>query len=299
MSWLNYHHLLYFWSVARLGSVTKASEELHLAQPTISSQIRTLEESLGEKLFVKSGRGLKLTEAGQLVFRYADEIFSLGRELRETLRGRPTGKPAELRVGIAEVLPKLVTFKVLEPALSAGVRLVCTEGTSERLLADLALQTLDLVLADAPVGAGVRVKAFNHLLGESGVGFFAAPRLLTGNRRRFPEILHGAPMLLPSRSTLMGHALDQWFARAGVVPNIVAELEDSALLKVFGEQGAGIFPAPSVVERAVRDIYHVRVVGRTEEVRERVYAISVERRVKHPVVSLIIDQARARLFASG
>ena len=298
MEWLNYHHLLYFWAVARHGSITKASKELSLAQPTISGQIRTLEDNLGEKLFAKSGRNLVLTDAGHMVYRYADEIFSLGNEMLDTLKGRPTGKPLKLRVGITDVMPKLISHRLLEPALNLDdeVQLVCHEDKTERLLANLAIHGLDLVLADAPLDTSTRVRAFNHLLGECGVSFFAVPDMQKTHRRRFPQSLNGAPMLLPTTNTLLRRSLDQWFAKNSIYPNVIAEFEDSALLKVFGEYGAGIFPAPTVVSKEICDTYGVRVVGQTEDVRERFYAITIERRIKHPAARAISDHARQQLF---
>ncbi len=298
MEWLNYHHLLYFWSVARHGSITKASKELSLAQSTISGQLRTLEESLGEELFTKSGRNLVLTDAGQMVFHYADEIFSLGREMMHTLKGRPTGKPLKLRVGITDVMPKLISHRLLEPALDMEeeVQLVCHEDKTERLLASLAIHELDLVLSDAPLGASARVRAFNHLLGECGVTFFGTDELRAAHRRRFPRSLDGAPLLLPTANTLLRRSLDEWLAKNSLYPKVVAEFEDSALLKVFGEYGGGIFPAPTIVEDEICATYGVHVVGRTEEVRERFYAITVERRIKHPAARAISEFARKQLF---
>lgn len=298
MEWVNYHHLLYFWTVARLGSVTKASKELHLAQSTVSGQISRLEESLGEKLLKKSGRNVVLTDVGHMVFRYADEIFSLGREMMTTLHGRPTGKPLKLRVGITDVMPKLISHRLLQPALSLteAVQLVCHEDKTERLLASLALHELDLVLSDAPLPATTRVRAYNHLLGECGLSFFAAPELAAAHRRGFPASLDGAPLLLPTRNTLMRQSLDQWLAKHEIRPNVIAEFEDSALLKVFGEHGAGVFPAPTIVERDIRDTYGVRVVGRAHDVRERFYAITVERRMKHPAALAITAHAREKFF---
>ena len=298
MDWINYHHLLYFWQVARLGSITKAAEEMRLAQSTISGQIRTLEEALDEKLFMKSGRNVVLTEVGHVVYRYADEIFHLGKELMDTLKGRPTGKPLKLRVGVTDVMPKLISHRLLEPALAMDVevQLICHENKTDRLLADLAVHSLDLVLADAPLAHSARVRAYNHLLGESGVTFFAVRELSESHRRRFPRSLDGARMLLPTENTLMRRSLDVWFQKMEIFPNIVAEFEDSALLKVFGEHGAGIFAAPTIVEKDIRDTYQVNVVGRTDEVTERFYAITVERRMKHPAAVAISEYARHELF---
>ncbi len=298
MEWLNYHHLLYFWTVARLGSITRATEELYLTQPTISAQLRVLEESLGEKLFTRTGRNITLTEMGRVVFRYADEIFSLGRELTDTLKGRSVGRPVRFTVGIADVLPKLIAYRLLQPALQLTdpIRMVCHEDKPDRLLAELAVHGLDLVLSDAPIGPLIKVRAFSHLLGESAVTIFAPAKLAAKYRRQFPRSLNGAPMLLPTETTSLRRSFDQWSGAQGIRPFIVGEFEDSALLKVFGQSGAGLFPAPSVIEAEVRKQYGVQVVGRLEEVRERFYAISVERKLKHPAVVAISEAAHQKLF---
>jgi LysR family transcriptional activator of nhaA len=299
VEWLNYHHLLYFYTVAREGSVARASKVLRLAQPTLSGQIRKLEEALDEKLFVRQGRGLALTESGRLVYRYAEEIFSLGREMLGALRGRSTRRPVRLLVGVSDVVPKLVAHRLLEIALrlEPPVRLVLREGKAEELLAALATQVVDLVLTDAPLGAQAKVRAFNHLLGECGVVFFATPRLASRLRRGFPGSLDGAPMLLPTSNTVLRHSLEQWFREVDVQPRVVAEIEDSALLKVFGQHGEGVFAAPEAVAADVRRRHGVRVVGRSDAVRERFYAITVERRIRHPAIAAITASARGRLFA--
>ena len=298
MPWLNYHHLLYFWTVARLGSIARATEELHLTQPAISAQLRTLEHALGEKLFQKSGRNLVLTEVGRLVFRYADEIFTTGRELQETLAGRPSTRPARFAVGVADAMPKLLAYRLLEPALGTDqpVRLLLREDKPERLLADLAIHELDLVLADAPVPPTVKVRAHSHLLGESGVTVFGTTPLSNAYRRRFPRSLDGAPFLLPTDNSALRRSLDGWFAAQEVRPLAIAEIEDSALLNAFGQRGVGLFAAPTVMEAEVRRQYGVRVVGRIEDVRERFYAISVERKITHPAVLAITRAARRHIF---
>jgi LysR family transcriptional activator of nhaA len=297
MEWLNYHHLRYFWAAAREGSVTRASEKLHISQPAVSAQIRDLEQALGEKLFRRSGRSIALTETGRVVYRYAEEIFGLGSELMETLKGRPTGRPARLTVGIANVIPKLIAHRLLEPALKLPepVRVQCLEDKPERLLAELAIHGLDLVLTDAPLGSAVKVKAYSHLLGECGVSIFGAEPLAKAHRRRFPRSLDGAPFLLPTADATLRRLLDQWFEAQGIRPQIVGEFEDSALLKVFGQSGAGLFAAPSAIEAEVRRQYGVRLVGRVE-VRERFYAITVERKLKHPAVVAITEAARSEIF---
>ena len=247
VNWLNYHHLLYFWVVAREGSIVRAGEVLHLAQPTISAQISRLERAFGAKLFERSGRSLRLTDTGQTVYRYAEEIFSLGQELTDAVRGRPTGQPMRFAVGVPDVLPKLIVYRLLRPAfeLAEPVRLICHEGKFDELVAALATHELDLVLSDTTVGPTVRVKAFSHLLGQCGISFFATPNLARCISRGFPQSLAGAPLLMPGEVTTMRRLLDQWFDEQGFRPQIVAEFQDSALLKVFGKEGFGIFPAPA------------------------------------------------------
>ncbi len=299
MEWLNYHHLFYFWVVARQGSVSAASAELRLAQPTISGQLRTLEDSLGERLFNRVGRRLVLTEMGRVVFRYAEEIFPVGQELMDVVRGRATGRPVRLVVGVADVLHKLIAYRLLAPALQlpAPVHIVCRQDRPDRLLADLSIHALDLVLNDAPASPTIRVRAFNHLLGECGVTFFASPVLATKLHRGFPASLHGAPMLLPMDNTAARRSLEQWLSARGIRPHVVGEFEDSTLLKVFGQAGMGVFVTAEVIEAEMRRQYGVRIVGRAPDVRERFYAISVERRLKHPAVVAISEAARKKLFA--
>jgi LysR family transcriptional activator of nhaA len=301
MEWLNYHHLLYFWVVAREGSIVRASEEIGLAQPTISGQIRVLEEALGEKLFARVGRNLALTEMGHVVFRYADEIFSLGRELMDTVQGRPTDRPLRVTVGIADVVPKIVAYRLLEPVLHLAqpVQIVCREGKLEHLLVELAIYNLDVVLSDAPLGPMVKVRAFNHLLGECGVSFYGTASLIADHRDDFPQSLDDAPLLLPTDNTILRRSLDHWFAAEGIRPRVVGEFEDSALLKVFGQQGIGLFATPSVIEAEVQRQYNVEVIGRLEAVRERFYAITVNRRLRHPAVIAVSEAAREELFPSA
>jgi LysR family transcriptional activator of nhaA len=299
MEWLNYHHLLYFWVVARKGSIVRASEELRLAHPTISGQIRRLEESLGEKLFRRTGRRLELTEAGGVALRYADEIFTLGREFVDTVKGRASGRPLRLVVGVADVLPPSLVRRFLEPAFRLGnsIRIVCRADKSvEEFLAEMALHRVDVVIADGPAGPAIPVRAFNHLLGECGTSFFAAPKLAATIRRRFPRSLHAAPFLLPGAPSAVRRALEQWFDAQTIVPAVVAECDDSALAKDFGEDGMGVFAAPSVIEKEVLGRYRVRLVGRSEEVRQQFYAISVERKIKHPAVVAICEAARQSIF---
>jgi LysR family transcriptional activator of nhaA len=301
VSWLNYHHLLYFWTVARAGTIAAASKELHLSQPTISTQLKTLEEALGQKLFVRQGRRLVLTDVGQTAFRYADEIFRLGKELQKALEtGSATGSGLRFAVGVADVIPKLVAERLLEPAFEAvgQLQLECHEGPLPQLLGQLALHELDVVLSDAPAPADIKVKAFSHALGESGTTFFGRGALAGPLRRGFPKSLGGAPMLLPSRSTTVRRQLEVWLDALEVRPKVVAEFDDSALLMAFGMRGRGVFAAPTVIEDEVCRQFDVQVVGRTEDVTERFWAISVERRLRHPAVLALADSARRELFAN-
>ncbi len=299
MNWLNYHHLLYFYMAARLGSVSKAAAELRLAQPTISGQIRALEDSLGEKLFQRAGRRLVLTETGQAVYRYADEIFHLGRELVDMVHGNPTGRPGRLVVGVADAMPKLIAYRLIEPALRLPdpVRVVCREGQPDRLIAELAIHQVDVVLSDAPAPTSVRVRAFNHLLGECGVSFFAAPDLAKGLKPNFPHSLSGAPFLLPSDNSVLRRSLEQWFHAKRIHPGVVNEFDDSALLKVFGQGGAGVFAAPTPIAHEVQRQHAVDCIGATDEIKERFYAITVEKRITNPAVAVISSSARKNIFA--
>lgn len=294
---LNYHHLLYFWVVAREGSVARAARELELAQPTVSGQIRALENSLGERLFQRTGRNLVLTEVGTVVYRYAEEIFGLGRELQETLRGRPAGGPVRFVVGVADQLPKLVVRRLLEPAfeLADPVRVIVRDGPPERLVADLAIHTLDLVLTDAPIAPTIRVRAFNHALGECSVTVFGVAKLAAAYQKGFPRSLDGAPFILPNEGSALRRTFEQWCVENALRPRVVAEVDDSALLMTLGEGGLGLFAAPSIVEAEVSRQYGVRSLGKLDRVRERFFALSIDRKLKHPAVVAICDRAREEL----
>ena len=298
MEWLNYHHLLYFWTFVREGRVVKAAETLRLSQPTVSSQVKALEASLGERLFTKVGRRLVPTDAGQMVFRYADEIFSLGRELMSTVRSGAGGKPVRFVVGVTDALSKLIAYRLLSPALHLPepVRMICREDRVERLLAGLAVHEVDLVLADTPVPSTVRVQAYSHLLGESDITFFASPALAVKLRRRFPASLNGVPSLWPGEGTVLRRQLDEWCQREKIQPSVVGEFDDSALMKAFGEHGAGVFAAPTVLSRELQRQHRVKAIARVEAIRERYYAISAERRITHPAVVAIATQARSEVF---
>ena len=299
MRHLNYSHLLYFWTVAREGSIAKASETLHITPQTISGQLKLLEDAVGEALFRRVGRGLTLTETGQVVNLYADEIFSLGAELTQRVQNKMTGLPAELNVGIVSSIPKLIAFRTLAPSLELDerIRIVCKEAELEQLLADLAVHRLDLVISDRQIPAGLNVKAYNHKLGDSHISFFAQKKIAAKYARNFPKSLNGAPMLLPVKTNEMRRSLEDWFEENEVVPDIVAEFDDSALLKAFGEAGIGIFPAPAAISEQIQQMYHSKSVGIIESVTESYYAISPERKLKHPGVLKITEDARRRLFA--
>ncbi len=297
---LNYHHLLYFWTVAKEGSITQASKVLHLAHPTISGQIHLLEDTLGEKLFARKGRSLGLTETGRVVFRYADEIFSLGQQLVDTVQGRTGGQQLRLVVGVSDVLAKSIVHRMLEPAfrLEDRVRVICRENRSaEAFLGELAVHSIDVVLSDTPAGPGSPVKTFSHPLGECGTSLFAAPALARKLRRGFPRSLDGVPVLLPSSDSTFRRAINEWFEARNIRPEVIAELDDGALASVFGEAGLGVFAVPDVIEAEVAARYRVQRVGRAEAIRQRFYAISVERKIRHPAVVAICEVARKHIFA--
>lgn len=300
MRHLNYHHLLYFWTVAREGSIARASEALHLTPQTISGQLKLLEEAVGEPLFDRVGRGLVLTDMGHFVNEYADEIFNLGSELAQRVRSKQPGRPAVLNVGIVNAIPKLIACRILESALRAGdpVRIACWEADLDKLLADLAIHRLDLVLSDRQIPTGLNVKAYNHNLGTSSVAWFAKPALATRLRPDFPQSLEAAPVLLPVKTTALRRSLDDWLDRTGVDVRIVAEFEDSALMKAFGGAGNGLFPAPTAMAEELETMYGVALIGQVEGVVESYYAISPERKLKHPAVLGITEAARSRVLTT-
>ncbi|MEO1528445.1 MAG: transcriptional activator NhaR [Planctomycetota bacterium] len=299
--WLNYHHLLYFWTVAKEGSVSRAAETLHLSQPTLSTQVGKLEKAIGAKLFERKGRGLVLTEIGQVAFRYADEIFGLGQELIEAVRGRATNDGVRLVVGVVDVLPKLIVYRLLRPALDLedDVTLVVREGKLEELLGELSLHRIDLVLADSPLPPQPNVFAFNHHLGECGVSVFGTQELYDRYRDDFPKSLNEAPMLLPTHNTTLRRALEQWFNENDIRPFVRHEFEDSAILKVFGQAGDGLVVVPTAISDEVERQYSLRAIGELPGILEKFYAISVERRLENPAVVAISNAARKQLFVSG
>jgi LysR family transcriptional regulator, transcriptional activator of nhaA len=298
MEWLNYHHLLYFWTVAREGTIAKASQALLLAQPTISEQIRSLEASLGVKLFRKEGRNLSLTDAGRVAFQYADEIFAAGREMNDVLRGRTVGRAARFTVGIADVVPKLIAYRLILPALklSEPVRLVCREGKPDKLLSQLAIHEVDLVISDSPLDPSIRIRAFSHLLGQSGLSFFAHPRIAKRFKARFPQCLDKMPFLMPADNTDLRRSLEHWLEVQNVHPVVVGEFEDSALASVFSEAAVGAFATPTPTEAHIKRQYGLTLLGRTRDIVERFYAISLDRRIKHPAVIAISEFAHSSVF---
>ena len=298
MEWLNYHHLRYFWTVAKEGSLKKAAEKLRVSQPSISTQISELEAVLGEKLFRRSGRTKVLTDAGQVAYRYADEIFTLGRELVNAIKQRPSAQVLRLYVGVADSFPKLVTNEILKPIfdMAQPVHVICREGKLDDLLGQLAAHRLDIVLADEPASSGTKVRTFNHPLGESSTTFCASGKLAAALKKGFPKSLHEAPALLPSDNTTLRRAVETWFRDVGVQPRVVAEFEDLALMKVMAAEGRGFMVLPSVVaDEAVRR-YGFRIVGETDKCKVQFHAITAERRIAHPAVALITEQARNHLF---
>lgn len=300
---MNYKHLHYFWMAARAGGVMRAAEQLHVTPQTLSEQIKLLEDRLGRPLFKRVGRQIELTDDGRLVMGYADEIFSLGRELEAAVRQGGAARTLEFRVGVADSVPKSMAYRLLEPALEVPepVRLIAEEGRFEDLLARLAVHRLDLVVADEPLRRTLSVKAFNHALGSTPMSFFAAQGVLSPEQlaRGFPQCLEGAPMLLPGAATPNRSRIEAWIARHGLRPQVVAEFDDGALMKAFGREGRGVFAAPSVLQADTQAQYGVSLLGTTDEVVEEFFAISAERRITHPCVAAITARARGLLAAEG
>ena len=301
MRGLNYNHLYYFWTVAREGSVIGAAKVLFLTPQTITGQLRALERTLGGRLFAPAGRGIALTELGHLAFGYAQEIFRLGSEMQAAVAGRSIDRPLPFRVGVVDVLSKVIVQRLLAPALALDrpVQLACREGPLEDLVAELALHRLDLVLADTALAANLELRAFSHLLGECGISFFATPGLRERHPGRFPDLLREAPLLLPAPHGALRGAIDHWLDRHDIRPLIAGEFDDASLMKSFGQAGVGVFTGPSAVADDIVRQYGVVLIGATDEVRERFYAISTERRLRHPAVRVVTEGARSSLFLSG
>ena len=298
MEFLNYHHLRYFWAVAKEGGLTRAAAKLHVSQPTISAQIQALEGVLGEKLFRRVGRNLALTDAGQQVLSYAEEIFSLGQDLVSSVKQRPTSRPLRVSLGVADALPKLVTYHLIEPIfhLPQPVQVSCWETNVSDMLLELASYRLDVVLADEPASSGVTTNVFNHFLGESGVTFCAMPSLAAKLRRGFPQSLNGAPALLPMSNSGLRRSLEKWFNAVGVRPRLVGEFYDPALVNVLALHSLGFISVPTVVVKETVSRFGVRVIGRTEECQQQFYAITPERKLTHPAVTAITTNRRNPLM---
>jgi len=294
MDALNYHHLRYFWTVAKEGGLRQASARLHVSQPSISTQIGELEEALGEKLFRRQGRANVLTEAGQIALRYADEIFNLGRELTNAVKQRPSAHAIRLHVGVADAIPKLVTNEILKPvfAMAQQVHVICREGKATELIAHLGAHRLDIVLADEPASSSHQGRVFNHHLGDSGVTFCAERRLASRLKRGFPKSLHLAPALLPAETTALRRSLEKWFGTMGIGPQVVAEFEDAALMKVVAAEGKGFVAIPTIVATEAAARYGLQEIGSTERCRDHFYAITAERRISHPAVTIITENAK-------
>lgn len=299
MEFLNYHHLRYFWTVARKGGVRKAAAELGVSQPSISAQLKLLEDTLGEKLFRRSGRNLVLTETGQLALTYADEIFSAGRELMNAVKQRPGNRALRLNVGMTDSLSKLIAFEILKPAFafSHPTHVICRQAEIGPLVNQLQAHRLDLVLADEPASSSLKTKAFNHRLGRSGVTFCAVPSIAAKLRRNFPQSLHGAPALLPSENMGMRMALESWFDAQGIRPHLVGEFEDSTLMEVASSGALGFTAVHTVVDRAALKHYGLKVIAKVEDCGSDFYAITAERKVQHPVAAMITKRAYSHLFA--
>ena len=298
MAALNYKHLRYFWMVAKSGSIARASEQLHLTPQSISGQLSEFETMLGVKLFRRVGRGLELTEVGQRMLGYADQIFTLGNELVESLRDGALAQGIPFRVGIADSVPKMIAYRLVSPALTsdAQTKLICREGRLTTLLADLAVHRLDLVIADRPMPDHLNVRGFDHFLGESGISIHGAPALCASRAGSFPQVLDGAPFLMPGSEVALHARLLRWFEAERLRPIIIGEFDDSALLKAFGQAGAGFFAAPTAIDHYVAHHYEVEVVGRIDAVREQVYAITNERKLTHPIIAAIYQYAQHDIF---
>ena len=298
MERINYQHLYYFWTVAKHGSISAACEVLHLAQPTISAQLTVFEQAVGTKLLRKEGRKLVLTDTGRAVFHYAEEIFTLGREMTHMLKGRTSERGLRLNIGVSDALPKLIAYRLIAPILklSEPAQIQCLEDKTERLLTEIGLHSIDMLLSDVPATPASGARVFNHFLGESTVALFAAPELAERYQQDFPRCLNGAPFLLPTTNTALRRSLDQWFDSQQISPVIQAEVEDSALLKTFGAAGAGLFFSPLAVASEIQRQYGTQMLGSAEGVTERFYAITAQRRMKHPLVTAILEHAQQGLF---
>jgi LysR family transcriptional activator of nhaA len=294
MEWLNYHHLLYFHTAAKKGGIKEAAQALGLTEPTVSKQVKLLEEALGEPLFARRGRRLVPTEMGSVVLDYAEEIFALGQEILDVTRQRPSNRMPQLQVGIAYSVPKLVARELLRPALqqTPPVRLICREGNSAELIDALVHHRIDLIVTDQPPGPQPGRRVFTHTLGSSHVGFYARGHMTRSLKKNFPQSLDGQPALLPSDHSALRLPLDHWFEQRGIRPTVLAEFDDPAMLKVFAQTGLGYFPAPLVVDEEIASIYGVKRLGMAEGLKETYHAITLERRITHPLLKELLQDWR-------
>lgn len=291
MKWLNYQHLFYFWNIVEYGGITKASKKLRLSQPTISAQIKSLEEQLGEKLFQRQGREIKLTEAGNIAFEYSDKIFSLGNELLEVLEGANPSIKTEFKVGISDVVSKKLAFKIIKPAFVSfeNTKVSCFEDKSEKLLADLAVGSLDLIISDRQIPSNVKVKGYSHFLGQSDISFLGDKSLVKEFKKNFPKSISNAPLLIPSDESILHNKLLDWFDNLKIKPKIVGTFQDSALMKIAAKDKLGIMPIPKVIASDVCDDYGLEIIGSTSDIQEELYVISLERRLKNPIIIQICN----------
>lgn len=298
MEWLNYHHLYYFWVVAKSQSIKQATLELNLSQPTISTQIKTLENALGEQLFIRQGKSLILSEQGKTVFRFADEIFSIGKEMIQTLKGIRVDRPIKFYVGISDIVPKLIAHHLLQPALDQfeNLELHCHEGPTDELFLDLANHNLDLVITDTKPSNYYQTKLFSQTLGSSGVSFFGTKELLKKHPQKFPQCLNGAPLLMPSNQSYLRKGVELWLQEENIQPSRISEFDDTALMKVFGQFGNGFFFSPTVLEKDIESLYDVSRIARVSHLKERFYAVSADRKIIHPAIVTIASQSKKRLF---
>jgi LysR family transcriptional activator of nhaA len=299
MRWLNYQHLFYFWNVANFESVSQAAKHLRLAQPTVSAQLKQFENTLGEKLFERSGRNFKLSEMGLITYRYADQIFSLGKELLDVIDGKSVGHLKDFRIGISDVVPKSLSYRLIEPALrtDSGVNVSCFEDKTERLLADLAIAEIDLVIADRPIPPNVKVKAFNHFIGESGISFMASKKIAQVVKKNFPKSISNAALILPTAESTVRGEIEYWFEQLNIDINCVASFQDRGLMKIAAREGQGIIPVPTVIEQEVKKEFHLEVVGRTKDVKEKIYLISLDKRLKNPIMTKICEEGQRNVFS--
>lgn len=298
MEWLNYHHLYYFWLVSKEESITRAAKILRLSQPSVSSQIKSLERSLNVDLFNRVGKRLVLTDQGRLVFRYADEIFSTGQEMIQSLKGQTVNRPVRLHIGLDDVVPKLFAYRLIQIALDQVDKLEihCKEGKSEQLLHDLSLHHLDIVITDVKISSLVASNLYEHLIGQCGISFFAGKKIVKKYGSQFPECLHAAPLLLPAKESSVRQELERWLRSKMIIPRLVGEFDDSALMKVFGQFNNGFFYGPTILEKEINNQYKVTCVGRLPKIKESLYAITAERKIVHPAVIAMTSQARQLLF---